>query len=63
MADWQPPQFGLQTPRFDARTEFTHPTGFAAFMRGIRDGVEVEWDIAAVPADGGLPASEAIVRS
>ena len=37
--------------------------GFAAFMRGIRDGVEVEWDISAVPADGGLPASEAIVRS
>ncbi len=35
--------------------------GFAAFMRGIRDGVEVEWDISAVPADGGLPASEAIV--
>ena len=37
--------------------------GFAAFMRGIRDGVEVEWDIAAVPPDGGLPASDAIVRS
>ena len=37
--------------------------GFAAFMRGIRDGVEVEWDISAMPADGGLPASEAIVRS
>ena len=37
--------------------------GFAAFMRGIRDGVEVEWDISAVAADGGLPASEAIVRS
>ena len=37
--------------------------GFAAFMRGIRDGVEVEWDISAVPADGGPPASEAIVRS
>ena len=37
--------------------------GFAAFMRGIRDGVEVEWDISAVPADGGLPESEAIVRS
>lgn len=37
--------------------------GFAAFMRGLRDGVEVEWDISAVPADGGLPASEAIVRS
>jgi mannose-6-phosphate isomerase-like protein (cupin superfamily) len=37
--------------------------GFAALMRGIRDGVEVEWDISAVPADGGLPASEAIVQS
>ena len=37
--------------------------GFAGFMRGIRDGIEVEWDISAVPADGGLPASEAIVRS
>ena len=36
---------------------------FAAFMRGIRDGVEVEWDISAVPAGGGLPASEAIVRA
>jgi hypothetical protein len=32
-------------------------------MRGVRDGVEVEWDISAVPPDGGLPASEAIVRS
>jgi mannose-6-phosphate isomerase-like protein (cupin superfamily) len=37
--------------------------GFAAFMRGVRDGVEVEWDISAVPAEGGLSASEAIVRS
>ena len=37
--------------------------GFAAFMRGIRDGVEVEWDISAVPADGCLSASEVIVRS
>jgi hypothetical protein len=37
--------------------------GFVAFIRGIRDGVEVEWDISAVPAAGGLPASEAIVRS
>ncbi len=27
--------------------------GFAAFMRGIRDGVKVEWDIAPVPLDGG----------
>jgi mannose-6-phosphate isomerase-like protein (cupin superfamily) len=37
--------------------------GFAAFMRGIREGVEVEWDISAVPTDGGRPESEAIVRS
>ena len=35
--------------------------GFAAFMRGIRDGLEVDWDIAAVPADGGLGASDAVV--
>ena len=35
--------------------------GFAAFMRGIRDGVEVEWEIAPVPLGGGLPASQAIV--
>ena len=34
---------------------------FAAFMRGIRDGVKVEWDIAPVPPDGGLPADHAIV--
>lgn len=36
--------------------------GFAAFMRGLRDGIEVEWDIAPVPADGGLPAGRAIVH-
>lgn len=30
--------------------------GFADFMRGLRDGVEVEWDVAPVPPDGGLPA-------
>jgi quercetin dioxygenase-like cupin family protein len=35
--------------------------GFAAFMRGIRDGARVEWDIAPVPLDGGLPADHAIV--
>ena len=35
--------------------------GFAAFMRGIRDGVNVEWDIAPVPGDDGLPANHAIV--
>jgi len=36
--------------------------GFAAFMRGLRDGIEIEWDVAPVPADGGLPAHHAIVR-
>ena len=35
--------------------------GFAAFMRGVRDGVDVEWDITPVPARGGAPAEEAIV--
>jgi mannose-6-phosphate isomerase-like protein (cupin superfamily) len=35
--------------------------GFAQFMRGLRDGVRVDWDIAPVPADGGLPADRAIV--
>jgi mannose-6-phosphate isomerase-like protein (cupin superfamily) len=35
--------------------------GFAAFLRGIRDGHDVGWDIAEVPPDGGQPASEAIV--
>ncbi len=34
--------------------------GFAAFMRGLRDSARVEWDIAPVPADGGLPADHAI---
>jgi mannose-6-phosphate isomerase-like protein (cupin superfamily) len=37
--------------------------GFAAFMRGIRDGVQVRWDMFEVPADGGLPAGDAVVRS
>ena len=44
-------------------TIHAHDGGFAAFIRGIRDSVEVDWDISAVPADGGRPASEAIVRS
>ncbi len=35
--------------------------GFAAFMRGLRDGVRVAWDIAPVPAGGGLPASRAVI--
>jgi mannose-6-phosphate isomerase-like protein (cupin superfamily) len=44
-------------------TIHTPDGGFAAFMRGIRDGVQVDWDIAPVPADGGLSASDAIVRT
>jgi quercetin dioxygenase-like cupin family protein len=36
--------------------------GFATFIRGIRDGIKVDWDISTVPADSGLPASEAVVR-
>ena len=43
-------------------TIHAHDGGFASFIRGLRDGVEVEWDIATVPADGGLPAREAIVK-
>jgi mannose-6-phosphate isomerase-like protein (cupin superfamily) len=42
-------------------TIHAHDGGFAAFMRGLRDGVTVEWDISPVPADGGLPASHATV--
>ena len=35
--------------------------GFADFMRGIRDKVQIDWDIAPVPSGGGLPADHAIV--
>ena len=35
--------------------------GFAAFMRGVRDGVPVAWDMFAVPPDGGLSAGDAVV--
>ena len=35
--------------------------GFAAFMRGIRDGIQIDWDIARAPVDGGLPADQVIV--
>jgi mannose-6-phosphate isomerase-like protein (cupin superfamily) len=35
--------------------------GFASFMRGLRDGIEIKWDIGPVPADGGLEASRAII--
>jgi mannose-6-phosphate isomerase-like protein (cupin superfamily) len=37
--------------------------GFAAFMRGIVEGVEIEWDIAPVPPGGGLTADHAIVST
>ena len=43
-------------------TIHTPDGGFAAFMRGLREGVSVDWDIAPVPADGGLPAAEATVK-
>jgi quercetin dioxygenase-like cupin family protein len=35
--------------------------GFAAFMRGARDGADIGFDSFGPPADGGRPASEAIV--
>jgi cupin superfamily acireductone dioxygenase involved in methionine salvage len=35
--------------------------GFARFMRGMHEGVKVDWDIAVVPSDGGPPASAAVV--
>jgi quercetin dioxygenase-like cupin family protein len=35
--------------------------GFAGFMRGVRDGVDVTWDIASVPEGGGLPADAATI--
>jgi quercetin dioxygenase-like cupin family protein len=36
--------------------------GFAAFLRGMRDGVEVDWDISPVLPGGGLPAGAATIR-
>ena len=42
-------------------TIHTPDGGFAAFMRGIRDGVRVEWDMFEVPGDGGRPAGDAVV--
>jgi mannose-6-phosphate isomerase-like protein (cupin superfamily) len=36
--------------------------GFARFMRGVRDGIDVEWDIAPAPVAGGLPARAAIIK-
>ena len=43
-------------------TIHAHDGGFAAFMRGVRDRIEVGWDISAAPADGGLPASHTVVN-
>jgi uncharacterized RmlC-like cupin family protein len=37
--------------------------GFAAFMRGLVDGVQVDWDFAPVPSDGGLTADHVIVST
>jgi quercetin dioxygenase-like cupin family protein len=44
-------------------TIHAHDGGFAAFMRGMRDGIEVDWDISLPNAEGGLSASEAIISS
>jgi quercetin dioxygenase-like cupin family protein len=35
--------------------------GFAAFMRGVRDGVRVDWDIAPATAGAGAPGDAAVV--
>ena len=35
--------------------------GFAAFLRGLHDGIQVDWDIAPVSAGGGPPANHAII--
>jgi quercetin dioxygenase-like cupin family protein len=43
-------------------TIHAHDGGFATFIRGARDGVKVNWDISPIPADGGLPTSEAIIN-
>ena len=42
-------------------TIHAHDGGFARFMRGVRDGIDVKWDITAVPEGGGLPARAATV--
>ena len=34
--------------------------GFAAFMRGVAEGVQIDWDIAPVPAGGGLGADRVV---
>jgi mannose-6-phosphate isomerase-like protein (cupin superfamily) len=42
-------------------TIHAHDGGFASFLEGRRAGIEVDWDIAPVPADRGLPAREAVL--
>jgi len=37
--------------------------GFAGFVRGLRDGARIAWDLAPVPTGGGLSAEHAIVSS
>jgi quercetin dioxygenase-like cupin family protein len=51
----------------DSRADTTYlnfhapDAGFAAFIRGIRDGEAVAWDNHDVPSDGGLPADAVVV--
>jgi quercetin dioxygenase-like cupin family protein len=42
-------------------TLHTPDGGFAAFMRGTRDNINIDWDIAPVPTDSGLPANNASI--
>ena len=61
-----PPGFAHSFRTADARparwlTIHAEDGGYAAFMRGIRNGTRTDWDIAPVPAGGGLPADRAII--
>jgi quercetin dioxygenase-like cupin family protein len=42
-------------------TIHAHDGGFASFIEARRDGIDVEWDISAVPPDGGLPVCDAVL--
>lgn len=37
--------------------------GFAAFLRGLAEGAQIEWDLAPVPPDGGQSADHVIVST
>jgi mannose-6-phosphate isomerase-like protein (cupin superfamily) len=39
-------------------TIHAHDGGFASFIEGRRDGIDVEWDISAVSADGACPPAQ-----